>query len=312
MSAQTRHPFRTELQLISVVIVWGLNFAVMKIVLSVMHPHVVNVFRMLTAGVALAVLYAFRQRKRGERFFAPLISHPREFIRLGIVGWVLYQVAIVVGLNNTTAGSAAIIMTSLPLWTALLAYFMGIERLSKLVWTGLFVSMTGTAIVVLAGDQKIGIGSEYLLGNLIVLTASILWSLYTVLNKKIVHEISPLGLTVHALIVALPFIGLISVPFWNDVDWSRVTIDIWLLIIFSGSLSTGVAIFLWNDAVRTLGPSHTAVFQNIVPFVAVISSFYILGNEILLGQIIGGTLTISGLLLIRRGRRNTRIETPVP
>jgi len=96
------------------------------------------------------------------------------------------------------------------------------------------------------------------------------------------------------------------------VEWSRITINIWLLIIFSGSLSTGVAIFLWNDAVRELGPSHTAVFQNIVPFIAVISSFYILGDEILPGQLIGGTLTISGLLLIRRGRRNARSETPMP
>jgi len=168
MSTKTRHPFRTELQLMLVVIVWGLNFSVMKIVLSVMHPHVVNVFRMLTAGAALAVLYAVQQRKRGLHFFAPLVSHPREIIRLGFIGWVLYQVAFVVGLNHTTAGSAAIIMTSLPLWTALLAFFMGIERLSKLVWTGLFVSMTGTAIVVLAGNQKIGLGSEFLLGNLIV------------------------------------------------------------------------------------------------------------------------------------------------
>jgi drug/metabolite transporter (DMT)-like permease len=312
MSSSKRAPFRTELQLLFVVLVWGLNFSVMKIILDLIHPHVANILRIITAGAALIILYRMELQKAGGGFFDPVKKYPWEIFRLGVVGWVLYQIAFVVGLDHTTAGSAAIIMTSLPLWTALLAYLMRIEKLSPLMWTGLFVSMTGTAIVVLSGDQKIGVGTEYLLGNLIVLSASILWSLYTVLNKKLVHIISPLGLTTHALLVSVPFLLAISIPYWAEVQWALIDWKIWLLIIFSGSLSTGIAIFLWNNAVKKIGPSHTAVFQNIVPFVAVIGSFFILGDEILIGQILGGTLTISGLILIRRGRMLVKTETSTP
>ena len=68
----------------------------------------------------------------------------------------------------------------------------------------------------------------------------------------------------------------------------------------SGGLSTGIAYLLWNLAVHHVGPSQTAIFSNLVPFVALLAAFVLLGDPITLLQLAGGVLIIGGLVLMRR------------
>ena len=66
--------------------------------------------------------------------------------------------------------------------------------------------------------------------------------------------------------------------------------------------STGLAYYLWNLAVRRVGPSQTAAFSNLVPFVALVAAFLLLREPITLPQLLGGVLIVSGLVVMRRGR----------
>jgi len=300
--------WKSEIQLLAVVTVWGTNFVVMKLVLAVMNPNVMNVFRIMASGSVLAYVHHLRQRSTGEGFFDPMRRYPFEIIRIGVVGWFFYQMAFILGLDHTAAGSAAILMATLPLWTALLALAMRVERLNRIMWLGIFICISGTIIVVLSGSQKITLGSEYLLGNLIMLAAAFLWGANTVFTKSLVERVTPVGIAVLGLIVSFPLLCLVSIPYWGDVDWERVTWLTWLAIIFSGSMSTGIAIVFWNNAVKKMGASHTAAYQNMVPLVALVASFFVLGEDILVGQLVGGSLTIGGLIVMRRGRRHRTPE----
>ncbi|GMQ82479.1 MAG: EamA family transporter [Rhodothermia bacterium] len=300
--------WKSEAQLLFVVLVWGSNFVVIKLVLDVMNPHVMNVFRILSAGLFLAYAHHKRQRSRGQSFFEPIKQFPFELIRIGLIGWVVYQVAFIVGIDYTTAGSAALIMASLPLWTALLSAVLLKERLNKIMWMGLILSISGVFVVVLSGNQTVDLGSEYVLGNLIVLLAALLWGLNTVYTKSLVDQVTPVGITMLGLLVSIPFLAAISIPFWDSMDWSRVNWYIWVAILFSGGISTGIAVALWNSAVKIMGPSHTAAFQNLVPVVALITALIVLDEAILLAQIVGGSLTIGGLIVMHRARNRERTQ----
>jgi len=280
----------------------------MKLVLDVMHPHVINVFRLLSAGFVLLIMHVKRQNALGQNILQPLFDYPKELVTIGIMGWFLYQIVFIIGLNNTTAGTAALIMASLPLWTALISIGMNVEKLNSVGWIGIGVTMIGTAAVILTGKGSVDISTSFLFGNLMMLTAAMLWGLNTVLTRKLVHRVTPVGITFIGLIVALPLIGLVSIPFWNTVDWGGVTWVIWLAIVFSGSLSTGLAIVAWNYAVKKVGASHTSAFQNLVPLVALLASFLILNEQIVFWQIVGGAFTIAGLVIMRHGRAVGRTE----
>ena len=302
--------FRGELELLAVVLFWGLNFVVVKIVLVVMHPHVMNIFRLAAAAAVLTWIYHRRVRASGEPFWGPLSMDTRAVLRLALIGWILYQAAFITGLDYTSAGNGAIIMSSAPIWTALLSLLMGTENLSIKAWIGLLVSIVGTATVVAFGTADIDLSADLLVGNVIILGAAMLWGSYTALTRPVVQKHSPLSLTVIALLLCLIPLGILAIPFWNETDWDQMNALYWFAVFFSGALSTGVAVVFWNNAVRSLGASHTAAFGNLVPLIALVSGFLILGDPILPAQLIGGTLIIGGLVIMRWARRKRVIPPP--
>ena len=294
--------WKSDVALLFAILVWGINFAIIKAALEVMSPHVMNVFRLSVSAVVLGMMHARFQRRQKASFFAPLKTHGLQIAGLGIMGFFVYQFFFIVGLDNTLAGNAALIMGSAPLWTALLASLLRYEKLSRLSWGGLLVSMVGTALVLLFGTKQIGFEANLLFGNLIVLGASLMWGAYTALTRPILRHVSPIGLTFLGLLFALPFLYAVAIPSWGEVHWSEVDDWVWLAILFSGGLSTGIATALWNNAIKYVGPSHTAAFGNLVPFVALLSSVLLLDEPILSIQLVGGALLIGGLFLMRRGR----------
>ncbi len=280
-----------------------------KIVLEIMHPHVMNIFRLLAAAAVLSWIYWRRTRTAGTAFWGPLKTSPKAIIRLTLVGWVFYQAAFIIGLDYTSAGNGAIIMSSAPIWTALLSLVMGTERLSFQAWLGLFVSIIGTATVVAFGTAEISLSSDLLIGNTVILGAAILWGCYTALTKPVVQHHSPLALTVIALNLSLIPLAILAIPYWGETDWASMNGLYWFAVFFSGALSTGVAIVFWNNAVLNLGASHTAAFGNLVPLIALVSGFLVLGDPILPAQLLGGTLIIGGLVVMRWARK-TKPATP--
>ena len=77
----------------------------------------------------------------------------------------------------------------------------------------------------------------------------------------------------------------------------------WGIIVYSGGLSTGLVLALWNNAVNHVGASHTAAYGNLVPLIALSASYVLLGETVKPIQIIGGAAVIGGLLILRRIRR---------
>jgi drug/metabolite transporter (DMT)-like permease len=180
---------------------------------------------------------------------------------------------------------------------------LGLERLRPLAWAGLLISLVGTAGIVISGSAEIEIGRSVLFGNLIMVLAAFLWGAYTTMMRPLVARHSPLGLTFFGVVVALPILVLVALPYLGDIHWADIRPVVWIGVAASGGLSTGVAIVLWNDSVRAVGARHTAAYQNAIPIVALIASAALLAEPILVGQIAGGFLTIIGLLMMRRARR---------
>ncbi len=294
--------WKADAALLFVVLVWGFNFPIIKAVLEVMPPHAMNFFRLAFSALILGGFYTMRQRRRGLPFFAPLRAYTGPLIALGLLGYLVYQVTFIVGINHTAAGSAALIMASVPLWSALLGHHFRFERLRGLAWFGLTLTLSGTAAIVLLGGKEIDFGGSVLFGNLVMLTAAILWGAYTAFNRPVLRHVSPLELTFLGLLVSLPFLFLIALPEFKAVAWDRIDGWIWLALLYSGGLSTGLAPVLWSASVQNVGAAHTAAFGNLVPFIALFSSHLLLGEPILPAQILGGLLIIGGIVIMRRER----------
>jgi drug/metabolite transporter (DMT)-like permease len=301
MPSRPRALWKNDLALVAAVLIWGLNFPILKAALGAMHPHVLNGFRFLVSALVLGALYVLR-RNPGDHLLAPLRNHPWQIVSLGLLGFVFYQFCFIVGIDHTTAGNASIIMASAPIWTALISQRSRFEHLGVASWIGLVMTLAGTIEIVFGGAQRVDFQSATFFGNVMMLAAAVLWGSYTAFSRPVLATTSPTALAFFGLLVSLPFLWALAIPFAGDVDWSGVTPGVWAAIIYSGGLSTGLAVAIWNMAVRAVGPTQTAIFGNLVPFVAVLSSVVLLRETITTPQIIGGLLIVGGVLLARLAR----------
>lgn len=301
MHSESRSSLRYDSALLVVVLIWGLNFPIIKVPLEVMHPFTVNLFRFVVSAMVLGGIWLVEARRTSQSFTAVFLERPGSLIGLGMVGQVGYQVLFILGVSKTGAGNAALIIASSPMWTALLGHLFGIEQLRSRQWGGLVLSFAGVAIVVLAGSGALVFSNTTLLGNVLMMLGAIFWALYTVLSRPILTRgTPPLALTFFGVLAALPILGGLGIFTLNETLWESVSAITWLALLFSGGLSTGLAYALWNIAVRRLGPSQTAAFSNLVPFVALVATYFLFGEPITGIQISGGILIVGGLVVLRR------------
>lgn len=288
---------RYDLLLLGVVIVWGSNFVVVKAIVDVLPPNVLNAVRMAVAVVGLGIFYTANQRKSGLKFWTPLREHPVLIGVLGLVGFGVYQALFIKGVSLTTAGSAALIMGSAPLWTAIVGAALRIERLPRAAWAALGVTFCGMVLVVAGGGARVG-GS--LVGNLLMAVAAITWGGYTALSRPATKRVSPSALAFFGTAVAMPFLFALAIPAWGEADWSAFGGAEWTALVYSGGLSSGLAIAAWTLGVKKVGPSNTAVYGNLVPLVALVASVIALGETVSAMQMAGGALLLAGLFWKRR------------
>ena len=292
---------------------WGLNFAVIKIPLAVMPPLVVNVLRFALSAVVLGAIHAAHCRQRGVPVTVTFRAGPWAILGLGLLGQVVYQVGFILGIDRTTAGAAAILIAASPLVTAAAGHVLGVDRLRRLGWVGFLVSLAGVALVVLAKPTDAaahpGVGDP--LGIALLLGAAVAWGLATVWSRTLLDRgATAVGLSFWGVLTAVPVLLAIAVPDLLSMSWAAAGPAEWSAIVYSGVLSTGVAYWLWYDAVQRVGPSRAAAFSNLTPFVGVAAGVAFLGEPIVPLQVAGGVFVIAGLVVMRRGDRLARQTAP--
>lgn len=294
--------FQLEAALLGTVLIWGANFPIFKYALASLHPHAANAFRFAVAILILGVFYRLRTTNAWAALRRAVQDHGRTLFGLSLLGYVFYQLCFVEGIARTSAASASLLMTTAPLWTAIASRILGVERLNARAWGGLLLSLAGTLIVVL-GATSAAVRIDSLAGNALMLGAAVLWGLYTPFSKPLLAHVEPTAVTLIEIVMAFPIQLLIATPFLAETAWQDVSPPVIGALIYSGGLSIGLTIVVWNSAVRKVGPASTAAYNYLVPFFAAMFGFFLLGEPITGWQIVGGLVIIAGLVVMRRAKR---------
>ena len=283
----------TETALSVMVLVWGVNFAVVKWALAEFEPLAFNALRFVIASLfVLAVLGA-----RGELALPERRDVPRVVL-LGLVGNVVYQMCFIVGLSRTRAGYAALMLALTPVITALLSLWTGAERPGPRTWTGAAASITGIALV--SGSALGGQGGESVVaGNLILLLACVIWAVYTVGARPLVQRYGSVRPTAWTLWVGAAGLTAAGAPALARQDWAGVSTPAWGGLLFSALFAIGLAYLIWYRGVERIGNTRTAIFSNLTPVVALATSAVWLGERPSPLSLLGAALTLGGVMWVR-------------
>ncbi len=292
-----------DLNLLGVMLIWGTNIPIMKYAIGEMDKFMFNALRLALSTIVLALCVMWERGAvidRSENAY-PVNRQILLIVIFGIMTGFAYQVLFLFGIDNTSAGNTAVIMSAIPVWIAILAFLLLRENLSWYGWGGLTLAMIGTLVVTLSkNDTTIGGGS--LKGNLLVSGAAFSWALGSVISRPMMKNISPIALAFWSMLIALPFHFLVAT---NSFHGFRAVFDnpmAVLALFYSGVFSTGLAYAMWNYGVKKIGPAQAGAFQNLVPLIALFTSWILLAEIPFALQLIGGALIILGLMVMRRKR----------
>jgi drug/metabolite transporter (DMT)-like permease len=282
----------TEAALAVMVLVWGVNFAVVKHALEDFDPLAFNALRFAGASVlVLAVL-----RAQGPLRLPARADLPRILL-LGLVGNVVYQLCFILGLDRTRAGTAAVVLALTPLVTALLSLLTGHERPGGRTWGGAALSIGGIALVSGAGAREEGGGT--LLGTGILLVACIAWALYTVGARPLVERYGSVPTTVWTLWTGAAGLLAVGTPALIRQEWAAVRPAAWGGLAFSATFAIALAYLIWYRGVERIGNTRTAIFSNLTPLVALVAGVVLLGERPSAAALLGVALTLGGVMVVR-------------
>jgi drug/metabolite transporter (DMT)-like permease len=282
----------TELGLVLMALIWGVNYSIVKFGTTVIDPLAFNGARVALAALVLSVLVAVRREAwpaRGDAW---------RLLALGVLGNGFYQYLFVEGIARTSATDAALVVAASPAFIAIIGRMRGIERASAGRVLGILLSLGGIAFVVL-GSSEATQGVSSVTGDLLVLGGSLSWALYSVLLKPYTERVPGLQLSALTMVGGAAPLALVALPNLMHAGWRGMPGLGWGAMLYSGLLALVVAYLFWYRGVRVIGPTRSAIYSNLQPVIAVLFAWVMLSETPTLWQGVGTACIMASLLLTR-------------
>lgn len=286
-------------KLVFVTLFWGGTFIAGRILAQEMPLMTAATGRFVVA-VTLLLLLAWKLEGGLPRLNR---SQVVATAALGLTGIFLYNVCFFAALARMPAGRTALFVALNPIVTALAAAVLFRERLGAVKWLGIGIALTGAAIIITRGDligvlhdisQSIGVG------EILMFCAISSWAAYTLIGRSVLKGLTPIAATTYAALWGLAFLASGAAFEFSSIDWSAFGWQVWASIVYLGAFGTVIGFVWYYEGVKAIGPSRTAVFNNLVPAFGIVLASLLLGESILVSMVVGGALAIIGVTLTNR------------
>ena len=246
----------------------------------------------------------------GWRVFAPssaLWLNKKRFLLLGLFGVGSYNALLYLALETSTAINVTLIGASMPIWMLLIGAIFYQTKPHLLQLVGAIVSLFGVAIVLTRGDLSTLLSMEMVLGDLLIMLATITWALYSWMLTR------PGSSTERQwpwaqFLMAQVFAGLLWTGFFDsfEIAAGHAYLD---LNLWTASLILFVAIVPSLIAYRCWGPTVAAFFANFIPLFTAIFSAAILGEPPQLFHGVAFALIVTGIWVSSTLGRSAKAES---
>lgn len=272
---------------------WSGNVVLARALRGAVSPTSINFWRWV---VALAILLPLQVRELW-RLREVIRTRWKILLLLGFLGFFLYQALSYQALAETTALNALLISATAPLVVALLGWIAFGERISPRLGAAILVSLSGVLVVITRADLSALAGLRVGRGDLLMLAATVVWALYSILLRRRPAELSPLGLVTVTALAGMLFTA--PAYAWRTAagDGMVLTLPTALALGYIGVFASVLAYLFWNQGVAAVGASRAGLSMNLMPVFGAVLAVAFLGESFALHHAIGAPLVLAGVLL---------------
>ena len=275
---------------------WAANWVVGRAMRHDIPPVAMGFWRW-TLALALMLPFTAGELKRK---WSVVRANWLTLTLLGCLGAVAFNTLIYVGLQYTAATNGVLFNSISPILIILLSWLISRERISGLQACGVALSLCGVAAIIGRGDLAILAAFHFNPGDLWLITAMLLWALYTIVLRRRPAELSALAFLSAMLLLSLPFLF----PFYlwelghrGGFALTPATIS---ALAYYCTIPSIVAYLFWNRGVAQVGANKAGLFVHLMPLFGALLSVIFLGERLFAYHYIGALLIFGGIWLTTR------------
>lgn len=273
-----------------VMIIWSTFYPIIKYVVVDMDPLVLSFYRYFLGFIPLTPFFISELRKQDKK------PEPLDILSmslLGFIGITLFSVGLFYGIKLSTAINGALLTNTQPIFTAILGPFLIAEALSKKKLLGVLVGITGMILVVTNGNfTTVAIEGTAVTGNLLLIGASLVLSLYSMLIKKYALKYGSIIPTWISMLSGTFFIFTINI-FRGQSPAQLLTLPTLsiVLVIYLGIIGTSLTYLIFNKALIHMPVTTATSYKLLIPVFGLFFAVIFLGEQ-------AGTATLIGIFIV--------------
>ena len=274
---------------------FGSAYPVAKPIVGVVDPFVFSAARYLVAGTILMLGVAIFA---GGKFLPPR----RDLVRLtiaGFLGFAVFQGLWGVALDLTTASKAAVLVSTTPIFGALIQAAEG-QRLPAPAWAGIAVAFAGVFCVINNSFTTLNVAGGSLLGDAMFVGIAGVWALYGALSRPVIARIGAVRTAAWSALLGSLFLLPLAVPGLVRQEWGNVDPSLAVNFAHVALIIGCLGMLTWNGGLKHLGLARMTVWLYLTPVSAMLLANILLGEFPTTPQIAGALLVVLGVFLTQR------------
>jgi len=280
------------------IIFWASAFVGIRATIDAYSAGSLALLRYLISSVLMAVLFYTQNQKptklEGKDWFYILI--------LGLLGFSIYNVALNSGERTVPAGIASFIISLIPVFMTVLAYFFLKEPVSKRGWLGVAVSICGILVIAIA--QQVGFALD--LGVLLVCISALSAAAFHVMQKPMLRRFSVVELNTYAIWAGTAAMLVYTPQLLHDVSSASFNSTMW--VFYLGIFPGAIAYMSWSFVLSRVPASIAASYIFTLPLVATCMGVLMLHERPNVLSLVGGVIALLGAILVNFRKRSLEMK----
>lgn len=287
---------QAALLLLAVILLWGVNWPVMKLGLESIPPFWFGAARMALGAATLFAVLAWRGELR-----LPLRGDLPVIASVGLLQMALFLACVNTGLQVVEAGRSALLVYTTPLWVTPFAMWFFGERMGPLKTLGWLLGVGGLAVLFnpLGFDWR---EADVLLGNGLLLLGAAAWAAALLHVRGHRWRLTPLQLAPWQMLLALPLLLAVALA-TEPLEAIKPSWELTAVLFYNGPIATAFCFWAAVTVTRSLPAITTSLGFLGVPMVGVAVATLWLGEPITATLTLGLLLILAGLAVVNLSRR---------